>query len=200
MVKKEGNHIKVNARNLVSEARACQLCRFTLAHNPRPIFQINPRAKILIAGQAPGARAHEQGVPFDDASGDRLRDWMALDRTTFYDAAQIAILPMAFCYPGRGPAGDQPPPPVCAATWRARFLQILPDIQLTLVIGQYAQQWHLPDRLSSVTRTVAAWRGYDPCIPLPHPSPRNNFWLKKNPWFEMDLLPELKKRVAQALS
>ena len=192
--------LEIKARNLGTEARACRLCRHMMSHSPRPIFQVHPSARILIAGQAPGTKAHEHGLPFDDLSGERLRTWMGLERTVFYDPTRVAILPMAFCFPGSGPTGDMPPPPICAATWRARFLQVLPDIELTLVMGQFAQQWHLPERKSNLTQTVAAWRTYLPCFPLPHPSPRNNRWLRNNPWFETELLPELQERVAATLS
>lgn len=140
------------------------------------------------------------GVPFDDASGERLRDWMGVDRATFYDSQQIAILPMAFCFPGTGKSGDLPPPPICAKTWREKLLAKLPAIQLTLVIGQYAQDWHLDTPHRTLTETVRHWRDFDRAtLPMPHPSPRNNIWLAKNPWFAEDLLPELHQRVAAAL-
>ena len=157
-------------------------------------------AQILIAGQAPGRRVHESGVPFDDPSGDRLREWMGIDKTIFYDPAKIAILPMGFCYPGTGKSGDLPPRPECAAAWRTELLEALPAIQLTLVIGKYAQDWHLPSAAPTLTATVASWRDYAPkIIPLPHPSPRNNRWLKNNPWFAAELLPVVKQQVLAAL-
>jgi len=140
-------------------------------------------------------------VPFDDASGDRLRDWMGVDCESFYDPAQIAILPMAFCYPGKGKSGDLPPPPICAETWRKKLVGQLKEIRLTLVIGQYAMGWHLDTPHRTLTDTVRHWRDADSAtIPLPHPSPRNNIWLSKNPWFGEELLPTLRKRVASALS
>lgn len=163
-------------------------------------MQASPRARILIAGQAPGTRVHQSGVPFDDPSGERLRDWLNVDREVFYDPDTIALLPMAFCYPGKGRSGDLPPPPICAQTWRKRLMAGLPNIELTLAIGQYAQQWHLPKRQRTLTETVRAWSDYgDALLPLPHPSPRNNIWLKKNPWFETEVLPQLRFRVARLL-
>ncbi len=161
-------------------------------------MQLNSGAQILIAGQAPGSKTHDKGIPFDDASGNRLRDWLGIDRDTFYDEKAIAVLPMAFCYPGTGKSGDLPPPPQCAEQWRTQLLQELPNVQLTLVIGQYALDWHLGDQQSkTLTETVMNWRSYWPdVLPLPHPSPRNNRWLKNNPWFASEVLPELKKRVA----
>jgi uracil-DNA glycosylase len=187
--------------HLLTEAKACTLCAAHLPLGPRPVFQVDARAKILISGQAPGTKVHQTGVPFDDASGERLRQWMGVDKHTFYDASQIAILPMGFCYPGRGKSGDLPPRPECADTWRKRFLAQMPDLKLTLVIGQYAQKWHLPDtHYKTLTELVKDWRSFSPSIiPLPHPSPRNNIWLKKNPWFAESLLPELSKRVGDTL-
>ncbi len=186
--------------DLVERVRACQLCADQLPLGPRPILQVDSGSRILIAGQAPGARVHETGIPFDDPSGDLLRDWMGIDRDTFYDQAKIAILPMGFCYPGKGASGDLPPLPICAATWRAALLEQLREIRLTLVIGLYAQKWHLSHLEKNLTETVRAWKIYgEVTLPLPHPSPRNNIWLKKNPWFETDLIPVLKKRVRLAL-
>jgi uracil-DNA glycosylase len=186
---------------LLAEVRACKLCEMFLPEGPRPVLQVHSAARILISGQAPGSKVHQTGVPFDDPSGDRLRDWMGIDKSTFYDATRIAILPMGFCYPGTGKSGDLPPRPECAATWRAKLLARMPDIQLMLVIGQYAQAWHLNDSTKeNLTDTVAAWRDYWPkLLPLPHPSPRNNIWLKRNSWFEEDVLPILKKRVQKIL-
>ena len=167
----------------------------------RPVLQVNPNARILIAGQAPGSKVHASGVPFDDASGDRLRDWMGVDRKDFYDASKIAILPMSFCYPGKGKSGDLPPMPVCSQTWRKRLLLTMPDIKLTLVIGKYAQAWHLENLKTNLTDTVRGWRSYgESLLPLPHPSPRNNIWLSKNTWFESEVLPELKVRIKKALN
>ncbi len=185
---------------LVTAVRQCRLCEASLPHGPRPVVQIDPQARILIAGQAPGRRVHESGVPFDDPSGDRLRDWMGISKDTFYDAGKIAILPMGFCFPGTGKSGDLPPRPECAKEWRQQLLDVLPRIRLTLLIGQFAQRWHLDDKDKNLTETVRAWRSYGPAvIPLPHPSPRNNIWLKKNPWFAKSLLPRLEKMTRNAL-
>ena len=191
---------------LLADVRACTLCAPFLPHGPRPVLQLHRAARILIVGQAPGSKVHKTGVPFDDQSGDRLRDWLGIDSATFYDEKRIALLPMGFCYPGTGKSGDLPPRPECAATWREQLLAQLPNIELTIVIGQYAQAWHLGVRggkamaKANLTETVAAWREYWPTIlPLPHPSPRNNIWLKRNDWFASDVLPSLRKRVAVLL-
>lgn len=185
---------------LVTSVRACTLCSDTLENGVRPVLQVHPDARVLIAGQAPGSKVHASGIPFDDASGNRLREWMKIDYDTFYDEKHIAILPMGFCYPGKGRSGDLPPVPLCAQTWRNKLLKLLPNIELTLVIGQYAMAWHLPFRDKTLTDTVRNWASYDSGVmPLPHPSPRNNIWLKKNEWFERDVLPELRARVANAL-
>lgn len=155
---------------------------------------------MLIAGQAPGQRAHISGIPFDDASGDRLREWMGIERATFYDPERIAILPMGFCFPGSSSTGDQPPRPECAPAWRERLLTQMPRIELTLVLGAHAHRYHFASDRDSVTRRVADWRRYAPAmIPLPHPSPRNNRWLKQNPWFAAELLPALQTRINQIL-
>lgn len=185
---------------LVDAVRSCDLCAAHLPHGPNPIIQIDPRARILIAGQAPGRKVHESGIPFNDASGERLRDWMGVTRAAFYDARRIAILPMGFCYPGTGKSGDLAPRPECAAHWRQALLEQLTEVQLTLVIGQYALAYHLPQRPATLTDTVKAWREYFPAVlPLPHPSPRNNIWLRRNTWFEEDVVPALRQRVQQVL-
>ncbi|MFK7742314.1 MAG: uracil-DNA glycosylase family protein [Planctomycetota bacterium] len=186
---------------LVQQVRACTLCAASLEHGVRPVLQANKGARILIAGQAPGRRVHESGVPFDDPSGERLRDWMGVSREVFYDASQVAILPMGFCYPGTGKSGDLPPRAECAPEWRSKLLARLPGIKLTLVIGQYAARWHLDAGGTKLTDLVRDWRRYAPTqFPLPHPSPRNNIWLKKNPWFAADVLGELRQRVAASLA
>jgi uracil-DNA glycosylase len=192
---------KAQFDDVVGKARACRLCAVHLPLGPRPVFQIDARAKILIAGQAPGRRVHETGIPFDDPSGERLRAWMGVDAATFYNPKQIAILPMGFCYPGTGKSGDLPPRPECAAEWRAPLLRLLPSAELTLVIGQYALDWHLRDtKEASLTETVRNWKQYWPkMLPLPHPSPRNNIWLKKNPWFEAEILPVMKRKIVSLL-
>lgn len=188
-------------QELTEAIRVCQICSADLAHEPNPIFQLDPMARILIAGQAPGRKAHESGIPFDDPSGDRLRDWMGLSKDIFYDATKIAIVPMGFCYPGHGRTGDLPPRRECAPAWRLPILSMLPNIQLTLVIGSYAIKWHLDiPAKTNLTETVKKWQSYAPgIIPLPHPSPRNNIWLSKNRWFEKNLLPVLRNRIAAGL-
>lgn len=186
--------------DLLCEVRACTLCADELPLGPRPVLQAESAARILVVGQAPGTKVHATGLPFNDPSGDRLRDWMGVDRSTFYDASQIALLPMAFCYPGRGKSGDLPPPPRCAKQWRMRFLAQLPNIRLTLVLGQYACAWHLPQTGGTLTERVADWRQYAPdLIPMPHPSPRNNLWLRRNAWFEADVVPWVRNRIAALL-
>lgn len=186
---------------LILSVLRCRLCEESLPMGPRPVFQIDPRARILIAGQAPGRRVHETGVPFDDPSGERLRDWLGLSRDVFYDATQVAILPMGFCYPGTGKSGDLPPRPECEKAWRNQLMGCLNDVRLTIVIGQYAQNWHLPQVRRNLTETVRAWKEYDEgLIPLPHPSPRNNIWIKKNPWFAELLLPTLRQSVRNAVA
>jgi uracil-DNA glycosylase len=189
---------------LLREVRACTLCAtplFELGLAPRPVLQVDARARILVVGQAPGRKVHESGIPFDDASGNRLREWMGINAETFYDASQIAILPMGFCYPGTGKSGDLPPRKECAPQWRAPLMAAMPNIELTLVIGQYAMAWHMPDQaIDSLTDTVKNWQTHWPkLLPLPHPSPRNNIWLKANPWFVQDVVPALQARVRSVL-
>lgn len=183
----------------------CRLCagRFAAtatAHAPRPVLRAAPTARILVAGQAPGLRVHASGLPFDDASGDRLRAWMGIDRAAFYDAARIAVVPMAFCFPGYdASSADLPPPALCARTWRAAVMAQLPRVELTLLVGSYAQAWHLGRRRRrTLTETVRDWRAYTPeLLPLPHPSWRNSGWLKRNPWFTEEVLPWLRAEVAR---
>ena len=185
---------------LLQEIRACRICADKLPLGPRPVVQADARARLLIVGQAPGLKVHETGIPFNDASGDRLRAWLGMTREQFYDPARVAIVPMGFCYPGRGRSGDNPPRPECAPAWRARLLAELPRIELTLLVGRYAQEWHLGKGLS-LTERVRRWQDYGPAqIPLPHPSPRNNLWLQRNPWFEQQLLPQLRQRITVLLS
>ncbi len=188
------------AGQLLNEVRACTLCP-ELPFGPRPVLQVSPEAKILIAGQAPGRKVHETGIPFDDPSGDRLRAWMGIDRDVFYDASRIAILPMAFCYPGTGSSGDLPPPPRCAQIWRKALLDTLASVEFTIVIGTYARDWHVPAHARQpLTATIEAWESHWPELLLaPHPSPRNNRWLARNPWFAEDVLPRLQARVAAVL-
>jgi len=190
-------------RSLLEEIRACRLCAEAprgapLPHDPRPVIRAEATARLCVAGQAPGTRVHKSGMPFTDPSGDRLRDWMGVDRDTFYDAARIAIVPMGFCFPGLdAKGGDRPPRRECAPHWRARVFDHLPNVELTLLVGGYSQKWHLGrDARPTLTETVAAWRDYVPrYLPLPHPSWRNNAWLKKNPWFEAEVVPYLRSRV-----
>lgn len=190
---------------------ACRICRDApakgegdrLPHEPRPVAVLSSTARILIAGQAPGLKVHESGLPFNDASGNRLRDWMAVSRDEFYDADKFAIVPMGFCFPGYDDKGsDLPPRRECAPLWRARTIAMMPQVELILAIGQYAQAWHLGSRRKkAMTETVQAWREYyfanegPRILPLPHPSWRNTGWLKKNPWFEADVLPVLRQHV-----
>ena len=184
-------------KTLSTQIRQCTLCEPELPEGANPVFSASPQATILIAGQAPGIRVHKSGIAFNDPSGDRLRQWMGIDREIFYDAARIAIIPMGFCYPGTGKSGDLPPRPECAKAWRQPLLAALPRIQLTLVIGQYAHAWHLGKRRKrNLTETVKSWKEYYPeIIPLPHPSPRNNIWLKKNPWFQEQVIPQLQRAI-----
>ena len=186
---------------LLMEVESCKICVDQLPHGVNPVIQIDPQARILIAGQAPGRIVHETGIPFDDASGNRLREWMGVSKEVFYDPRQIAILPMGFCYPGTSKSGDLAPRPECAPAWREKLLKQLPNLALTIVMGQYAQKYHFNHKHRSVTELVESWRDYWPeMIPLPHPSPRNNIWLKKNPWFEEDVLPILKLAIKNKLS
>jgi uracil-DNA glycosylase len=187
---------------LVAEISACRACADALPHEPRPVVWVHPSARILIAGQAPGRRVHESGIPWNDASGDRLRDWMQLDRRQFYDKRNIAVAAMGFCFPGTVAGADLPPRRECAPLWRPRLLPLLKKVQLTLLVGAYAQRYHLGAAVrGTLGETVAAWRDYPGNVmPLPHPSWRNTGWLKRNPWFETDLLPELRRRVSSALS
>lgn len=196
----KSTNVLENLAALEKRVLDCRLCEASLPLGPRPVLQIHQSARILIAGQAPGSRVHETGVPFDDPSGDRLRNWMGVNRSVFYDKRTVAILPMGFCYPGRGKNGDLPPLKLCAETWREPLLAALKNIQLSIIIGQYAMQWHLKTK-GNLTKTVREWK-FDSgnVFPIPHPSPRNNIWLKKNSWFEKEVLPMLKRRVAAALT
>ncbi len=186
---------------LLAEVRACRACEAHLPLGPRPVLRASATARILIVGQAPGAKVHASGVPWDDRSGERLRSWMGVDAATFYDERRIAIVPMGYCYPGRGASGDLPPRRECAELWLARLLAQMPRIELTLLVGQYAQRHFLGARAGSVTEVVRQWRTQAPrYLPLPHPSPRNIAWFQANPWFDAELLPALKQRVATLLA
>ncbi|ENY73180.1 uracil-DNA glycosylase [Aeromonas diversa CDC 2478-85] len=187
---------------LFERIRACRLCEAQLPLGPRPVIRGSEQSRLLIVGQAPGTRVHASGIPWDDASGERLRHWLALDKDRFYDESHIAIMPMGLCYPGRGRSGDLPPRPECAPLWHHQVLALMPNIELTLLVGQYAQQFYLGKGFrGSLTETVTHWRAFAPTlVPLPHPSPRNTLWLKKNPWFEVEVVPFLRQRVAQLLA
>ncbi len=186
---------------LLEQVRGCELCTEHLPLGPRPVVQLSDTARILIAGQAPGARVHKTGIPFDDASGVRLREWLGMTPDEFYDPNKVAIVPMGFCYPGTGKSGDFAPRPECAPAWRESLLAHLTHLELTVVIGAYAQRYHLPElSRQSVTEVVRGWRAHWPgMLPLPHPSPRNNIWLRKNPWFEREVIPTLQAAVRSAL-
>jgi len=187
---------------LVSEIKKCTLCHLHLPQGPRPVLQISRSAKILIVGQAPGLKVHNTGIPFDDPSGERLRQWLGMDKQTFYDSEKVAILPMGFCYPGKGKSGDLPPRPECALTWRSKLLGFMDEAELVIAIGSYAQNWHMKEtKKKNLTETVKHWREYWPALlPLPHPSPRNNIWLAKNSWFEKEVVPNLQTRVQAILN
>ena len=190
-------------QQLLKEIKACTICQ-DLPLGPNPILQFSAKAKILVAGQAPGQITHHKDRPFDDASGDRLREWLGVDRETFYDPDKLAVVPMGFCYPGKGKSGDLAPKTICAQTWRKKILTVLPNIELTLIIGKYAMDWHLPERKEkNLTETVRNWQHYieqdNPVLPLPHPSPRNNIWLKKNPWFEEEVVTFMRQRVSELI-
>ena len=187
---------------LLKDIRACRICEARLPHEPRPVLRAKPSARLVIAGQAPGTRVHASGMPFTDPSGDRLRDWLGVDKGIFYDDTKVAIVPMGFCFPGLDDkGGDLPPRKECAPAWRGQVFASLKHVELTLLVGQYAQAWHLKDRRKeTLTETVRGWRSYGPdYLPLPHPSWRNNAWVKKNPWFEEELLPHLRRRVSRIL-
>jgi len=186
---------------VLADIRACRACAADPPHEPRPVVRVTARTRLLICGQAPGRRVHESGLPFDDPSGDRLRAWMGVDRATFYDHPAIGVAAMAFCFPGTSPkGGDYPPPRRCAQLWRARLLAQLPEVELTLLVGSYAQAWALGTK-GPMTQTVRSWREFPPAVlPLPHPSWRNTAWLRRNPWFEAETAPYLRERVEQILT
>jgi len=188
----------MSLKRLLRDVRACQVCLADLPFGPHPVLQVASSARLLVIGQAPGSKVHQSGIPWDDASGDRLRDWLELDRSAFYDAARVAIMPMGFCYPGPGDSGgDKPPRPECAPLWHERILGFLPDVRLTLLIGQYAQRYYLAsERKTTLTETVRAFSEYGPrFFPLPHPSWRSAVWMRSHPWFEGVVVPELRKVV-----
>jgi uracil-DNA glycosylase len=186
---------------LVGRVRRCRECAHALPHEPRPVLRARTTARLMVVGQAPGTRVHETGIPFNDPSGDTLRRWLGIDREVFYDDTRIAIMPTGFCYPGKGKSGDAPPRPECAPLWHPQLRPLLPRIELTLLIGAYAQAYYLGERREkTLAATVKKWRDFLPdFLPTPHPSPRNKLWLKQNPWFEEEVVPELQARVARIL-
>ena len=187
------------ANDLLAAIRACTLCASDLAAGPRPIVQFSPTSRLVIVGQAPGARVHASGIPWDDASGDRMREWTGLSKPEFYDPARVALVPMGFCFPGSRAGGDLPPRPECAPIWHDRVMALLPADRLTLLVGSYAQARYLGrDRRASLTETVRAFDAYGPTLfPLPHPSWRSSGWMQRNPWFEAEVLPTLRARMAE---
>ena len=187
---------------LLVQVRSCHLCAEHLPLGPRPVVRAQPGARLMIIGQAPGTKVHASGIPWDDASGKRLREWLQMDRETFYDENRVAIMPMGFCYPGTGKSGDYPPRPECAPLWHQQILQAMPDIELTLLIGNYAQKYYLKNHIQkTLTDTVKNYRDYWPdYFPLPHPSPRNNIWQKKNSWFREEVIPMLQENVKLILA
>ncbi|MEO1654417.1 MAG: uracil-DNA glycosylase family protein [Bacteroidota bacterium] len=189
-------------KSLLNEIRACEVCTSHLALGPRPIVEGHPQSRLLIIGQAPGRKVHESGIPWDDASGKNLRAWLGISADTFYDVEQVALLPMGFCFPGTGKSGDLPPRPECAPLWHERLLDQMKEVRLILLIGKYAQDYYLKKKAQkNLTETVKQYRSYLPkYFPLPHPSPRNNIWQKKNPWFKEALIPTLQTRVQEALA
>ena len=198
---KQAESGEIPLSDLLREIRRCRHCAESLPLGPNPVLRASSRARMVIVGQAPGTRVHESGIPWDDPSGNRLRQWLDVDPDTFYDERRIAIIPMGFCYPGRGSSGDLPPRPECAELWHKRLFAKLPNLQLKLLLGQYSQACYLGKRRKkTLTATVQAYREYVPeLLPLPHPSPRNTLWLKRNPWFEAKVVPLLRDLVAPLL-
>ena len=186
--------------DLLTQIRQCRHCENDLPLGPNPVVRARSSARLLIVGPNLCSKVHASGIPWNDPSGDRLRQWLQLDRQVFYDEARIAIVPMGFCYPGRGKSGDLPPPPACAPLWHQRLLEQMPDLQLVLLVGSYAQAYYLGHSRETLTARVRRWREFGPrYIPTPHPSPRNTLWLQRNPWFEEEVVPELRQRVKQLL-
>jgi len=188
-------------RKLLKEIGECEVCKAYLPLGPRPIVAAHPKAKIAIIGQAPGTKVHKTGIPWDDPSGRQLRKWLGVVDDVFYDASKFALIPMGFCYPGKGKSGDLPPREECAPLWHNALLEKMPQLQLTLAIGMYAQKYYLKDAIKkNLTETVRAYSDYGPdFFPLPHPSPRNRFWLSKHPWFEKEVVPKMQLRISELL-
>lgn len=185
---------------LLAQVRACRVCEPHLEQGCNPVIQASKSAQLLIIGQAPGTRVHQTSIPWNDPSGQRLREWLQLDERTFYDSSQVAIMPMGLCYPGKGKSGDLAPRTECAPLWHQAILDQLPNITMTLLIGQYAQNYYLKDKPKTLTETVRNWQQWAPkYLPLPHPSPRNSIWLKRNPWFETEIIPYIRQHVHQQL-
>mgnify|MGYP001815091835 FL=1 len=191
----------ISLTDLLADVRACRACEAELPLGANPVLRASETARLLIVGQAPGTRVHATSIPWNDPSGERLRTWLDIDREQFYDASKIAIVPMGFCYPGRGKSGDLPPPPRCAPLWHPVLLERMPELALILLVGQYAQHYYLPDtRRETLTGRVRRWRDFAPrFLPMPHPSPRNTLWLRRNPWFEQEVVRSLRERVRQLL-
>ncbi|QNJ97550.1 uracil-DNA glycosylase family protein [Constantimarinum furrinae] len=188
-------------QSLLEDIRACKICKAYLPLGPRPVVAAHPDSRIAIIGQAPGTKVHKTGIPWDDPSGKQLRKWLNVSDEDFYDTAKFAIVPMGFCYPGRGKSGDLPPRKECAAQWHEQLMHSMPKLKLTLLVGMYAQNYYLKDRAkSTLTETVRSYTEYLPkFLPLPHPSPRNRFWLSKNPWFEAEVIPVLQLQLSTVL-
>ena len=186
--------------DLLADIRACRHCADYLPLGPNPVVRASNSARLLIIGQAPGTKVHASGIPWDDPSGDRLRNWLAVDSDTFYEESRIAIVPMGFCYPGKGKSGDLPPRPECVELWHQSLLDKMPQVELVLLVGSYAQNYYLGKTRETLTQRVQRWRDFSPrYIPTPHPSPRNSLWLKRNPWFEEEVVPEIQARVKRLL-
>lgn len=188
-------------KKLLTEIRACQICKSFLPYAPRPVLSVGPQSKILIIGQAPGIKVQNSGIPWDDQSGNELRRWLGVNKEQFYDPKLFGLLPMGFCYPGKGASGDLPPRPECAPQWHGQLLAKMKNVQLTILIGQYSQKFYLGDKFKSgITENVKSYKEFLPAyLPLVHPSPRNKIWQKKNPWFEREIIPQLRKLVKKAL-
>ena len=193
---KQGESGDIPLSDLLREIRGCRHCADTLPLGPNPVLRAGSRARMVIVGQAPGTRVHASGVPWDDASGKRLRQWLDMDTQQFYDELRIAIVPMGFCYPGKGKSGDLPPPPDCAPLWHDRLFELMPQLELVLLVGSYAQNHYLGRSRETLTQRVQRWSDFGPrYFPLPHPSPRNTLWLQRNPWFEQEVVPALRERL-----